>query len=443
MSAIKAVICRSLAENQIPLSADATSAYVQSMLPSHLVIYGHIDREIWSPAMVRAAASVPGEGALVWRLARPLYGLSCSGGLWEAHLDGKLKALGWTRTNCSGQTYQKRNMTITIYVDDIIGGGKGIQEEFDALAKVVDLGEITPVSKILGTNFSFVKEKTASGLVYSVDVAMTDYIKDVVSRFETEHGPVRGRGLSPMLDVHEKLDEESILPGSLGKTAQSIVMALLYCARMARPDLLFPCNVLSRSFSRWTKQNDLQLHQLLSYAKRTALLSQHNTVVVDDPLVLSAYVDADHAGQYSTPRSTSGGALFLTSPRGGSFLVDYFSRRQTCTASSSTEAEIIALSKLLREYIHPMEELSRVSATQIHEDNQACILICGVGWSPVMRHLAKHAKVSLGAVSEMLRQEGRSISYIATEEQAADLMTKSLAGIKLARALLLVGIKSQ
>ena len=124
-------------------------------------------------------------------------------------------------------------------------------------------------------------------------------------------------------------------------------------------------------------------------------------------------------------------------------MVDYFSRRQTCTASSSTEAEIIALSKLLREYVHPMEELSRVSATQIYEDNQACILICGVGWSPVMRHLAKHAKVSLGAVSEMLRQEGRSIGYIATEEQAADLMTKSLAGVKLARALLLVGIKSQ
>jgi len=60
-----------------------------------------------------------------------------------------------------------------------------------------------------------------------------------------------------------------------------------------------------------------------------------------------------------------------------------------------------------------------------------------------MRHLAKHAKVSLGAVSEMLRQEGRSISYIATEQQAADLMTKSLSGVKLARALLLVGIKSQ
>ena len=60
-----------------------------------------------------------------------------------------------------------------------------------------------------------------------------------------------------------------------------------------------------------------------------------------------------------------------------------------------------------------------------------------------MRHLAKHAKVSLGAVSEMLRQEGRSIGYIATEQQAADLMTKSLAGVKLARALLLVGIKSQ
>nr|GEY91624.1 retrovirus-related Pol polyprotein from transposon TNT 1-94 [Tanacetum cinerariifolium] len=54
---------------------------------------------------------------------------------------------------------------------------------------------------------------------------------------------------------------------------------------------------------------------------------------------LTAFLDADHAGCTDTRKSTSGGIQFL-----GDKLVSWMSKKQDCTAMSSTEAEYVALS---------------------------------------------------------------------------------------------------
>ncbi|GKD31466.1 retrovirus-related pol polyprotein from transposon TNT 1-94, partial [Tanacetum coccineum] len=59
----------------------------------------------------------------------------------------------------------------------------------------------------------------------------------------------------------------------------------------------------------------------------------------DTDMSLTAYADADHAGCQDTRRSTSGSAQFL-----GDKLVSWSSKKQKCTAISSTEAEYITLS---------------------------------------------------------------------------------------------------
>ncbi|GJV85498.1 hypothetical protein Tco_1525396 [Tanacetum coccineum] len=54
---------------------------------------------------------------------------------------------------------------------------------------------------------------------------------------------------------------------------------------------------------------------------------------------LTAFLDADHAGCIDTRKITSGGIQFL-----GDKLVSWMSKKQDCTAMSSTEAEYVALS---------------------------------------------------------------------------------------------------
>nr|GEV05419.1 uncharacterized mitochondrial protein AtMg00810-like [Tanacetum cinerariifolium]GEX27856.1 uncharacterized mitochondrial protein AtMg00810-like [Tanacetum cinerariifolium] len=59
----------------------------------------------------------------------------------------------------------------------------------------------------------------------------------------------------------------------------------------------------------------------------------------DSSFELTAFSDADHAICIDSRKSTSGGIQFL-----GDKLVSWMSKKQNCTAMSSTEAEYVALS---------------------------------------------------------------------------------------------------
>ena len=56
--------------------------------------------------------------------------------------------------------------------------------------------------------------------------------------------------------------------GDLDQAAQSIVMRLLYEARMCRYDMLFAIQRLASRFTKWTTLQDKQLYQLMSWEAR-------------------------------------------------------------------------------------------------------------------------------------------------------------------------------
>ena len=64
-------------------------------------------------------------------------------------------------------------------------------------------------------------------------------------------------------------DDDSEPRGALAKVASSVLMKLLYGARVARWDLLKAVTRLAGRVSRWTRQNDAELHRLISYVDST------------------------------------------------------------------------------------------------------------------------------------------------------------------------------
>ena len=75
-----------------------------------------------------------------------------------------------------------------------------------------------------------------------------------------------------------------------------------------------------------------------------------------DNVVLHGYPDADLAGTYDCTRATSGGFLELVGDN-TFFPLDWFSKRQTATSHSTTEAELVSASKMLREHLIPLQSL--------------------------------------------------------------------------------------
>ena len=130
--------------------------------------------------------------------------------------------------------------------------------------------------------------------------------------------------------------------GELAQHAASILMKILYMARMARYDLLRPTCRLACDISKWTEENDKQLHRLICYMHSTAEYCQVGWIG-DSPAKLAPhlYADADLAGDQQTHRSTTGCHLALEGPR-SRFPLSGVSKRQSCISSSTPEAEIVA-----------------------------------------------------------------------------------------------------
>ncbi|GJV43149.1 retrovirus-related pol polyprotein from transposon TNT 1-94 [Tanacetum coccineum] len=100
-----------------------------------------------------------------------------------------------------------------------------------------------------------------------------------------------------------------------------IVQAVCYCARYpARP----------------TKKHLKEVKRIFRYLKGTINMGLWYSK--DSGFELIAFSDADHAGCLDTRKSTYGGIQFL-----GDKLVSWMSKKQDCTATSSAEAEYVAL----------------------------------------------------------------------------------------------------
>jgi len=171
--------------------------------------------------------------------------------------------------------------------------------------------------------------------------------------------------------------------GELQKLAASILMKVLYGARMCRFDLLRPTCRLAQKVTKWDRACDKRLHRLMSYINST-LDHKLYSWVGDEAKDISVgqYADADLAGCPETQRATSGSHLILEGAH-TRFVLSAASARQTVCSLSTPEAEIIAAVKALKSSLIPAMDLWEVllPSTKIifHEDNTAMIQICKTG----------------------------------------------------------------
>ena len=87
----------------------------------------------------------------------------------------------------------------------------------------------------------------------------------------------------------------------------SILMKLLYAARIARLDLLRSINTLARNVTKWSIQDDAKLYHLMCYVKSS--LGKRMTAWVGNDIMtylsIALYADADFAGCAQSLRSSS------------------------------------------------------------------------------------------------------------------------------------------
>ncbi|GJV02901.1 hypothetical protein Tco_1336470 [Tanacetum coccineum] len=142
----------------------------------------------------------------------------------------------------------------------------------------------------------------------------------------------------------------------------------------------------------------------------------------DTDMSLTVYADADYAGCQDTRRSTSGSAQFL-----GDKLVSWSSKKQKCTAISSTKAEYIALSGCCAQILWMHSQLTdygfQFNKIPLYCDNKSAIALCS---NNVQHSRAKHIDVRYHFIKDQVENRIVELYYVRTEYQLADIFTKPL-----------------
>ena len=142
---------------------------------------------------------------------------------------------------------------------------------------------------------------------------------------------------------------------------------------------------------------------------------------------LLGFADASWASDLDSRRSMTGYVFFLN----GS-VVSWKSKRQPTVATSSTEAEYMALYSSTQEAVWLRLLLSDIgcalgTAMTIYEDNQGCIALAK---NPVFHARTKYIDIKFHFLREKIEEGVIQLEYKPTDEMLADGLTKALGRTK-------------
>lgn len=199
--------------------------------------------------------------------------------------------------------------------------------------------------------------------------------------------------------------------------------ALLFASAACRPDIAQATNTLSRFTGSPGKTHWNALIHLLRYISGTK--SYAIVYLRDAPggITPVTYVDADYAACVDTRRSTSG---ILTMMAGGATF--WQSKRQDVVALSTTEAEYMALAKGAQQARWVHHFLAEVGhglplPSHLKSDNKSAIAISE---NPKFHSRVKHIDIRFHYLRDAVRSGELKVEYIPSEDNPADILTKSL-----------------
>lgn len=357
-------------------------------------------------------------------VARALYGQVNAGLLAERKLWGHLEATGWTRAY-DPACWCRSQSRIVIWVDDILFRGP----QQDNALFLSELGGAFPGAKSQACSF-FLGHHISRAYDGSITIRSDQYINDIVRRFAIQH--TKDTPLTPGCNPAKDTSDPN---PDITQIYQEIVGCISHLAATVRPDIAFAASALGQSNHA---PNDKQLHE----ARRTLeyLNGTSNRAIIygrpADPVVTnvpSCYVDASYADAPGF-RSQTGYIIVMNGSA-----VAWASSAQPFVATSSQEAEIVAAAEatkeiaFIRAFLESIScdtwrcEISKSNPVVCYEDNLGAI-----NWfeNGLLGSRAKHYGVRLYYVREQMAALNIVWRHIRTNEQIADLLTKSLASAK-------------
>ena len=366
---------------------------------------------------------VPGK---VLKLKKSLYGLKQAPRMWNKLLTTTLKeVLDCECNDVEESVLVCRSKTsacfICVYVDDILLASSDktlLQKVMDGLCSKFDARHLGPAHLFCGM---VIDRNRKSRMMHLSESTKIDKMLEMFGMESAKESRV------PLSECMKQGKEES--DGKLVVQYQQLVGQLLYLSTTVRPDIAHAAAVLSRYMSKPTQEHWKAAKRVLKYLKGTRThglcLGQHEvkSVNAEMDLKLVGYCDSDFGTDVDTRRSRTG-FLFLLN---GS-LVSWYSKLQKTVATSTAEAEYMAVSACVKEALWIRNVLGSLlkstwNEVSIMNDNQATLRMIN-DLNSVSR--SKHIDIQHHFVRERAVRGEVKFHYCPTDIMLADYLTKVL-----------------
>lgn len=390
------------------------------------------------------------------RLRKALYGTKQASHVWHASIHRTLTSLGFRACTADPCVYVRVSpstgdpILLGLFVDDLLAvhspraavEWNRVKAQLQSTYRMKDLGD---AEWVLGMKVTRDRDRRR------LELSQARYVDKMLTEFQmTECKPAstpeqHGKQLSKKDEAIDDSERATMA----GRPHLELVGSLLYKSISTGPDIAHATSLLARYMAKPGEACWTAAKRCLRYLKATR--DQHLTfglhldlrtdqqqsnkqhkvqglpsTLAEFPLNITAYCDADWAGDVDDRRSTSGCILRLAGNT-----VAWASKKQPTVALSTAEAEYMAMAaalteaKWLKSLLTELGIPTDAKPIRLLCDNQAAIRIASPDTSTGHTR-CKHIDVRHHFVREHVVAGTVSVEWVSTSDQLADCCTKAL-----------------
>lgn len=358
---------------------------------------------------------------LVCKLNKALYGLKQAPRQWYAKIhDFLVNHLQFDCNDFDPCLYIRKTgnhiLIIALYVDDLLLIGNSlilIQKLKKSFSEKFEMKDLGPARIMLGIQIE--RDRVNRKLF----ISQKDYVEYTLQRFGMENS----KSVSTPMDKNSaKLMHTSKDDPAGDVPYRQIVGCLIYLVTCTRPDIAFAVSKLSSYLENPENCHYMAAKRVLRYiaGTRTKGILYNGSARIN----LKGFSDSDFAGDFETRKST-GGYVF----RMCSGAVSWKSKKQTCVATSTCEAEYMSLCTASKEAVWLSRLLASLQGSTSPEP--ISIGVDNIGTMALSENASitersKHIDVQFHYVRECIDLNRINLVHCPTTEQIADSLTKPL-----------------
>ena len=396
-----------------------------------------------------------------------------AGASFRAYLTKHLRNLGYVSCKADPDVHMRRAVKpdgteyyeyLIAYVDDVLCCGMNPRHQLEAIEKRFKLKDGTIAEPTLYLGADIGKHVFEDG-TFAWSLSSSSYTAKAVKAVEDEiatekYGFKRlPNGTKTPLtgDYRPEIDSSQELDAKQQNYYQGLIGVLRWICELGRLDIVMPVSLMSRYLAQARTGHLNQVFHMFSYLKHygrsklvfdtavpdvsedrymkcdwTEFYPGAKEVIPTDapealgvPVVMSTFVDADHAGCKATRRSHTGVLIYLNNSP-----ILWFSKRQTTVETSTFGSEIVAM-RIAIELVEGLRYKLRMmgvpisGSTNMFCDNESVVTNVT---RPESQCKKKHNSVAYHKAREAIAADTIRVAKEPGGTNTADLLTKLMGG---------------